>query len=474
MAQPVVVDLNPAPEQTWVDRLAQVIERLVPDALTTAIALMVALVSMGFLIGSGAGQSLAQTATQTFDAYYQGLWMFLQFTMQMTLILVLSLIVGATPMFRSLIAALSRIPRTQTQVVVGTALCGAAVAYLNWGLSLALGPLIAMHFCREAERKGIPVDFMFILAVIAGVGSIWQFGLSASAPLLMATPTSNVAQQLGVMSLDSTIWAPAAVAHVVVFLGACVAVGVLFMPRRVRPISEFTDATQVADASGAGAGEMSTLSAASFRENPAQWLERSSWVLLPLIAMLGSWLYTHFFVKGLSLDINATATALLLGGLILHRTVGRFQGALKEAVTLAWPIVVLYHLYAGVAGLIQFTPVGPAMASVIAPISNQYTFPFLTALISTVVAIFIPTSGGQWAIQGFVTVSAAEAAGVTAQRGLLALSIGDHMGNLLTPFWAVVGAGIARVDFRLFFGYRLIFAALWFVIGVVSFTFLPC
>ena len=98
----------------------------------------------------------------------------------------------------------------------------------------------------------------------------------------------------------------------------------------------------------------------------------------------------------------------------------------------------------------------------------------MTALISTVVAVFIPTSGGQWLIQGFVTVKAAEAVGVTAQRGLLALSVGDHMGNLISPFWAVVGAGIARVDFRLFFGYRLIFAAIWFALGVAAFTFLPC
>ena len=77
-------------------------------------------------------------------------------------------------------------------------------------------------------------------------------------------------------------------------------------------------------------------------------------------------------------------------------------------------------------------------------------------------------------IQGFVTVKAAEAVGVSAQRGLLALSVGDHMGNLISPFWAVVGAGIARVDFRLFFGYRLIFAVIWFVLGVAAFTFLPC
>jgi len=48
------------------------------------------------------------------------------------------------------------------------------------------------------------------------------------------------------------------------------------------------------------------------------------------------------------------------------------------------------------------------------------------------------------------------------------------MGNFLTPFWYVLVAGIARVDFRIFFGYGFLFAAIWFIIGVVVFTFAPC
>jgi short-chain fatty acids transporter len=91
-----------------------------------------------------------------------------------------------------------------------------------------------------------------------------------------------------------------------------------------------------------------------------------------------------------------------------------------------------------------------------------------------VFAFFIPSSGGQWAIQGFITTKSAAAVGVSMQRGLLAMSVGDHMGNLTSPFWYVVIAGIARVDFRVFFGYGLLFAVLWFVVGVVVFTFAPC
>jgi short subunit fatty acids transporter len=47
------------------------------------------------------------------------------------------------------------------------------------------------------------------------------------------------------------------------------------------------------------------------------------------------------------------------------------------------------------------------------------------------------------------------------------------MGNLLSPFWVVIAAGIARIDFRQFIGYNVVYAALWFALGVLCFTFLP-
>jgi short-chain fatty acids transporter len=443
----------------WVERLAAVMERVVPDAITTSIVLMVGLVALSLGIGT--------SVSDTMDAYYRGLWSLLAFTMQMTLILVLSLILGATPVFKNVIISLSRLPRSVPQVVIGAVLTSAAIAYMNWGLAIALGPLVAIHFCRQAEAKGLRVDFLFMMATLAGAGSVWQFGFSGSAPLLMATPGHFLEETTGIMPLSTTIWAPATIILVVSFIIVTAIAGVMLMPKKVRQISEF------------GAAEASVAESADADKPPAKmtaaiWMEHSHFVVLPLIFMLLAWLYTHFFVKNLSLDINSMNTIVLTLGIILHRNIFRFTRALKEAVGLAWPIVLLYHLYAGVAGLIQFTPVGDFLVSVFDPIMTPYTFPVLIVLVSAAVSFFIPTSGGQWLIQGFVTVQAAEAVGHTAQRGLLALSVGDHMGNLLTPFWAVVGASIARVDFRLMFGYRLIFAGIWFVMGTLAFTFLPC
>ena len=189
--------------------------------------------------------------------------------------------------------------------------------------------------------------------------------------------------------------------------------------------------------------------------------------------MLAAWLIYHFVVNGNSLDINSLNTTLLLATLLCHGNFKAFSGAVEKAVVSAWPVIILYHLYAGVAGIIQFTPVGEKLAALAGTVSTPLTFPLLTTLAGTVVAIFVPSSGGQWAIQGFITSESAVAAGVSVERGLLALSVGDQLGNLLAPFWFVIIASIARIDFRRIFGYGLLFAALWFVIGVFSFTFLP-
>ncbi|MGQ0737243.1 MAG: TIGR00366 family protein [Acidobacteriota bacterium] len=447
-------------QKSWVDVLAHTMQRVVPDAITTAIFLMVALFLLSLAIGG--------TVASTMDAYYRGLWNLLAFTMQMTLILVLSLILGATPIFKRAIVFVSRLPATRAQVVAAAVLCGGVVAYLNWGLSIALSPVIAIHFAKEAERKGIKIDFLFLLATLSGVASIWQFGFSASAPLLVATPGHFLEKTTGVMPLSTTIWSPAAVGLVMAFTLATIVVGYVFMPKHTRPLSDFPgadaslDAPARVDAESAAGGGL------------AHWLERSPLVMAPLAVMLTGWLYQHFFVRAMSLDINSVNTIVLLLGVVLHGNVFRFTQALQDAVARAWPIVVMYHLYAGVAGLIQFTPVGEFLITLFTPILTASSYPLLTVIISAIVAIFIPTSGGQWLIQGFVTVETAALVGVTPQRGLLALSVGDHVGNLVTPFWALVGASIARIDFRLYFGYRLIFAALWFVMGVLAFTFLPC
>jgi short-chain fatty acids transporter len=439
-----------------IDRFSRLMGQIVPDALTASVGLVLVLVAMSLGLGDGPGR--------IGEAYYKGLWMLLPFTMQMTLIIVLSSVLGQTPLLRWAIVALSRRPRSAAQVVLlSVALCS-TLSYLYWGLGMTLSPLVAIHFSREAERRGIRVDFPFLLALVWAANACWQYGLSASAPLLMATPGHFLEKLTGVLPLSQTIWSPAAIAQTLAFPAILMAMGCAMMPREVRPISAYPDSLAAIEEAAPA------LAPSSFSER----LERTTWVTWALCALLGTWLYLHFFAKRLGLDINSLNTSLLFLSLLLHGNVHQFSRALQKAVLSAWPVIVLYHFYAGVAGLIQNTSVGEFLARAVASVSTPYTFPLLAALTGAVVSVFVPSSGGQWAIQGYVTSKAAIAVGVTTTRGMLALGVGDHIGNLASPFWYQVLGGIARVNFREFFGYGLIFAAVWFALGVVVFTLLPC
>ncbi len=453
-------------QDTWVTRFSRLMARLVPDAISTSIILL------GFLFLSAL--MLGNTLTATLDAYYRGLWMLLPFTMQMTLILVLSSVLGATPLFKKIVVALSRKPTTAFRVIVFSVLLAASLSYLYWGLGLALAPLIAIYFSTEAERKGIEIDFPFLLAVMAAAVSVWQYGLSASGPLLMATPGHFLEATTGIMPLRTTIWTPAAIFQVTGFTFALIIAARLLKPRISQPISDFPDSRMLAVPARTSEPRVAEEGHLASPYNYSELLERNRIVSAVICMALLSWLIYHFWIKRASLDLNSLNTFLLLLCFLLHRNVSNFSQALQGAVVSCWPVLVLYHLYAGVAGLIQFTTVGESFASLLASVSTKYTFPLLTATAGTVVAVFVPSSGGQWVIQGYVTSRAAESVGVSAQCGMLALGVGDQMGNLLSPFWAVVIAGIARIDFRKFFGYSLIFALLWFVLGVFAFTFLPC
>jgi short-chain fatty acids transporter len=446
---------------TWLERFAQLMARLVPDAISASVVLTIIMAGVAFALGN--------PFSQVMEAYHRGLWMLLPFTMQMTLIIVLSAALAGTPFFRKAIARLARLSKTRNQVIATAFLAAGASAYLYWGLGYALGPLIAIYCATEAERKGIQIDFPFLLAVTSSAQSVWQFGLSSSGPLLMATKGHFLENITGVIPLSTTIWSPAAIIHEITFAVAAIVIGCRLMPRHGRPISQFPESFKLAKPPAPVAVEP---------EEPrigfSERLERNPIISMALCTILAFWLSHHFFAKRLSLDINSLNATLLFLTFLLHRNVKRFVHAVQYGVGASWAVIVLYHLYAGVAGLIQYTNVGERAATMAASIATTSTFPLITAVAGALFAFFIPSSGGQWTIQGFVIVKAAQGVGVSVQRGMLALGVGDHMGNLTTPFWYVVIAGIARLDFRTFFGYGLVFAALWFAIGVVVFTFAPC
>jgi short-chain fatty acids transporter len=442
------------------DRIADFARRagdFVPDATATAVIMLFMLVAAALVLGD--------TLTTTVDAWYRGPWMLLPFSMQMTLILALSGVISMTDGFRRFARAVANKPKTLPQVVALAIAVTSAISYIYWGLALALSPLIAVYFAEAAERKGIRVDFPLLIATTFAAGSVWQFGLSSSAALLMASPGHFLESHTGVLSLGTTIGSLPALLVIIVFPTLLTLIALALMPSDVRPISRFPAALALAKL---GPPAVST---ATRPGGFSGWTERTALFPILLCVALGAWLYHHFVTKAASLDINSMIVMLAIVALLLQRSFGGLARAMSEAVVPCWRVILLYQLYAGVAGVLQFTSVGPWFAGAFAAIATPLTFPLLTAIGASIIAIFVPSSGGQWIIQGFVTVTAAAELGASPQQALLAIGVGDQMGNLLAPFWLVVAAGIARVDFRDIFGYCVVYAALWFTVGVTIFTF---
>jgi short-chain fatty acids transporter len=84
------------------------------------------------------------------------------------------------------------------------------------------------------------------------------------------------------------------------------------------------------------------------------------------------------------------------------------------------------------------------------------TFPLFTFLSAAVVNVFVPSGGGQWAVQGPIIVQAADGLGVPLSKSIMAMAYGDQLTNMLQPFWALPLLGITGLKAKDILPYALV------------------
>ncbi len=89
-------------------------------------------------------------------------------------------------------------------------------------------------------------------------------------------------------------------------------------------------------------------------------------------------------------------------------------------------------------------------------ISNKTTFPIFTFISAGIVNVFVPSGGGQWAVQGPIIVDAATQLDVNIPKSVMALAYGDQLTNMLQPFWALPLLGITKLKAKDILPYTLI------------------
>src|SRR5699024_8486710 len=125
----------------------------------------------------------------------------------------------------------------------------------------------------------------------------------------------------------------------------------------------------------------------------------------------------HFYKNGLDLSLDIVNLIFLTLGILFHRTPIRYIRAVNEAVTAADGIILQFPFYAGIMGLMTGANAeGVSLASSITnfflSISTKNTFPVFTFWAAGLINIFVPSGGGQWAVQGPIMMPASVKLGV--------------------------------------------------------------
>ena len=157
--------------------LASWTEKWFPDAYVVALAGVV-LVSVAALANGSSPQTVV-------NAFGDGFWDLTAFTLQMAMVVLTGYVVATSPPVAKLIERLATMPQSARSAVSFVAFLSLSVSFLNWGLSLVFGGLLARAIARRTDLR---VDYRALgAAAFMGLGAVWALGLSSSAAQLQAT-----------------------------------------------------------------------------------------------------------------------------------------------------------------------------------------------------------------------------------------------------------------------------------------------
>lgn len=270
-------------------------------------------------------------------------------------------------------------------------------------------------------------------------------GYSGSGPLTAATPDSFISKQLGaplpISETTFSTWNLIAIVATIVVVGLAL---YLVAPREDDKIFEL--ATDAREKLIELDDEVST---------PADRVDASRIPTLLLGLMLLAYLIIHFTKDGtLTLDVVNWSFLCLI--LLLVRNPFELMALTKNAASNVGEILLQFPLYAGILGIMTGTGLIEVISEVMISISTPQTFGLLAFLSAGVVNFFVPSGGGQFAVQAPIMLSAGSQLGVDPSIPIMAIAYGDQWTNMIQPFWALPLLAIAGLKMRDILGYTTI------------------
>ena len=430
----------------------KVVNRWLPDPFLFAIILTI-VVFIAAMIGTQMGPMQMVTAW----GQDSGFWGLLSFSMQMVLVLVLGSAMASATVCKKALGAIARCAKTRFSAIIIVTAVSTVCCWLNWGFGLIAGALLA----KEVAKVVRDVDYPLLIASAYSGFVIWHAGLSGSIPLALAGGYTVMDVEY-VAGTGLTIFHPMNLIMCGVILILMPLVNYAMHPDEQHTI--LVDPALLLDEE----------EKVYTKDTPAEKIEHSK-VLWVIVLVLGfAYIIKYLFILKGSIGLNIVNMIFMFLGILFHGDLRKYVDAIAEAAGGASGIILQFPFYAGIMGMMTAkNDGGVCLAGIISDffvsISTPVSFPVWTFLSAGIVNFFVPSGGGQWAVQGPIVMPAADSLGVEPGRAAMAIAWGDQWTNMIQPFWALPALGVAGLSARNVMGYCVMVLFFTGIVAILGF-----
>ena len=426
----------------------ELMRKYLPDPFVFAIALTLLTVLMAMGIE---GQGLGQITRE----WGKGFWSLLAFTTQMAVILAMGYVLATAPLTdRLLDRIVGLVHQPRTAIIVAT-LVGGIGSYLNWGFGLVIGGVVAKKLALKVKGVHYP---LIIAAAYSGF-TMYGLGLSASIPVLIATPGHPMADQMGIVPLSETIFSTPMLLTSLVIIVTLPLLNAWLHPRAGDKVVEVDPAIDKSTEPPAS-GELAEQNTIASKLN-------NSRLLSLLIGLLGVAYVAFHFTDGGSLDLNLINFIILFLGILLLGTPAAYVAKLNDGIKTISGIILQYPFYAGIMAIMAGSGLVNTISHVFVDVATPGTLPFWGLISSFFINFFAPSGGGHWVIQGPFMIDAAKEIGSAINQTSMAVMLGNAWNDLVQPFWILPALALSKLKLRDVMGYTVIMM-LW--VGLIHIT----
>lgn len=434
--------------------MVKFVKNYLPSPFTLAVALSLIIFVLGMVIGD-------KSFIDMVDSFGKGMFSLFPFTMQMVLVLVTGHVLASSSIVLKILKKLASVPQNKVQAVMFTAFIAYICSYINWGFGLIAGAIIAREMAAQNYGKKIHYPLMIAAAYSGNIAR----GPSSSIPLAVATEGHILQDIIGIIPVGQTLYSSYNIILTVLLL--------IFIPILFKYMTPPNEESIELSPDKFKAMESIEVKESKGKKSFAERIDST-----PVLALLlgAIWLIylVDFFSKSatFNLDLNTVILIFFTLGIFAQGSLEKYSDAVGEAIKTSGGIILQFPFYAAIMAMMRDSGLVALISEWFVSVANDKTLPLFTFWSAGLVNIFVPSGGGQWAVQGPIMIKAAEVLGADPGKVTMALAWGDSWTNQIQPFWALPALAIAGLDVKDIMGYCIMVLFLSGIIISGVFVFL--